>query len=64
MENKIVTTTKPKRIKMLSPSKRIHNYNIFIGTIFYGKMKLEIIFYWIGWTSYKFELLVVFKFYF
>ena len=37
MENKIVTTTKPKRIKMLSPSKRIHNYNIFIGTIFKKK---------------------------
>ena len=33
-ESKIVVTTKPKKVSLLSPSRRTHNHNVFLGNIF------------------------------
>ena len=33
-ESKIITTVKPKRIELSSPSRKTQNHNIFLDTIF------------------------------
>ena len=43
-ESKIIVTAKPKRTKLLTLSRKIHDYNIFLESFFQGKMKLEVIF--------------------
>ena len=61
-KNRVASTTKPRWVKLLMTS-RTCTHNISLGTFFLiGKMKLEIIFYWMGWTSYEFEWLGAFNF--